>query len=69
MTFTGAAVYSASVFSGMEIKRLPLRPILDRLISEDCLLARQIDGRWFDCGTIERLNEADNYALQKEEKL
>jgi MurNAc alpha-1-phosphate uridylyltransferase len=61
LTFTGAALYTPAVFSEMEPVRKPLRPVFDRLAGSGRLLASKIEGRWFDCGTVERLREADDY--------
>ncbi|MGN0909306.1 MAG: NDP-sugar synthase [Succinivibrio sp.] len=61
LTFTGAALYTPAVFDGMEPVRMPLRPVFDRLARSGCLLASQLCGRWFDCGTVERLRAASEY--------
>lgn len=61
LTFTGAALYTPGVFAGMAEERMPLRPVFDRLAATGRLLASRISGRWFDCGTVERLHEADYY--------
>lgn len=61
LTFTGSALYTPEVFAGMAEERMPLRPVFDRLSAAGRLLGSRIRGRWFDCGTIERLCEADEY--------
>lgn len=61
LTFTGSALYTPEVFAGMAEERMPLRPVFDRLSATGRLLGSRIRGRWFDCGTIERLCEADEY--------
>ncbi len=65
LTFTGAALYTPEVFAGMEAARMPLRPVFDRLAGSGLLLASRIEGRWFDCGTVERLREANEYIESK----
>ncbi len=62
LTFSGAALYSPEVFCNMEIKRYPLRPVFEKLIANNRLKGRMLEGKWFDVGTVERLQQADQYA-------
>ncbi len=64
VTFSGAAIYSPDIFKNMEVKRYPLRPVFEKLIANNKLRGRMLRGRWFDVGTIERLQQADEYALR-----
>lgn len=61
-TFSGCALYTPEVFAGMQVDRVPLRPIFDKLIEKGALYGNVLKGRWFDVGTVQRLTEADTYA-------
>lgn len=61
-TFSGAAIYSPQIFATMSETRLPLRPVFEKLIEKKCLKGQMLRGRWFDVGTLQRLDEADAYA-------
>lgn len=60
-TFSGAALYSPQIFSSMPVQRLPLRPVFEKLAAEGKLKGSLLEGRWFDVGTLQRLNEAEQY--------
>ncbi len=60
-TFSGAAVYSPKIFASMPVQRLPLRPVFERLSLEGRLKGEVLCGAWFDVGTVQRLNEAEQY--------
>lgn len=60
-TFSGAAVYRAAVFAGRREERLPLRPVFDELIAAGTLQGRLTAGQWFDVGTLQRLQQVEDY--------
>lgn len=64
-TFSGAAVYSPEIFKNMPVKKYPLRPVFEKLIANNKLHGRMLNGKWFDVGTIERLKLADNYVCSQ----
>ncbi len=60
-TFSGAAVYRKSAFAGLPEQRLPLRPLFDKWVQSGQLGGRVLAGKWFDVGTIQRLQQAEAY--------
>lgn len=60
-TFSGVAVYSSEVFEGYPVEKRPLLPIFEKLAQNGELKGELLKGRWFDVGTIERLNNVNSY--------
>lgn len=56
-TYSGVGVYRPQMFASLEVKPLPLRPILDALIAQNKLAAWVYQGQWQDVGTPQRLAE------------
>jgi N-acetyl-alpha-D-muramate 1-phosphate uridylyltransferase len=60
LTFSGIAVYQAAFFLGLERgQKMPLRPLLERAMSQQEIGAEFYDGLWLDIGTPERLYALD----------
>lgn len=64
-TFSGAALYRAEAFSGFKEERLPLRPFFERWTAQGKLAGALINGKWFDVGTYERLENVRAYLMEK----
>ena len=60
-TFAGIAWYHPKFFAGCTVKREPLRPYFDRYVSTQQITASVLKAKWFDVGTVERLNELNAY--------
>jgi len=56
-TYSGIAVYHPALFSGLEVQRLPLKPLLLNAINKGQLRGERYHGQWSDIGTIERLQQ------------
>lgn len=65
-TFSGIAWYHPMAFNGRKVAREPLRPYFDSWVKNGQITASLLEGRWFDVGTIERLNELEEYLKAKE---
>ena len=68
-TFAGFAWYHPQAFVGRAVCREPLRPYFDRWIEEKQITASVLSARWFDVGTIERLNDLNAYLEDKTNSL
>ena len=68
-TFAGFAWYHPQAFVGRAVCREPLRPYFDRWIEEKQITASVLRARWFDVGTIERLNDLNAYLEAKTDSL
>lgn len=68
-TFAGFAWYHPQAFAGKEVCREPLRPYFDRWIEERQITASVLSARWFDVGTVERLNDLNAYLEAKTNSL
>ena len=60
-TFSGAALYRKEAFAALSVERLPLRPLFDQWIAHGQLCGRMLQGKWFDVGTRERLEQTAAY--------
>jgi len=58
-TYSGIGIYTPEFFEGSNPGKFPLLPLLKRAIAQRALTGELHDGRWFDIGTIERLNALD----------
>ncbi|WP_308499000.1 nucleotidyltransferase family protein [uncultured Anaerobiospirillum sp.] len=68
-TFAGFAWYHPQAFAGRAVCREPLRPYFDRWIEEKQITASVLSARWFDVGTVERLNDLNAYLEDKTNSL
>lgn len=68
-TFAGFAWYHPQAFAGRAVCREPLRPYFDRWIEERQITASVLSARWFDVGTVERLNDLNAYLEDKTNSL
>lgn len=68
-TFAGFAWYHPQAFAGRAVCREPLRPYFDRWIEEKQITASVLNARWFDVGTVERLNDLNAYLEDKTNSL
>lgn len=68
-TFAGFAWYHPQAFAGRAVCREPLRPYFDRWIEERQITASVLSARWFDVGTVERLNDLNAYLEAKTNSL
>ena len=60
-TFSGTAVYKTKAFLNMTIEKKPLLPLFLKWSQIHELSAKPLCGKWFDVGTIERLNQVNSY--------
>ena len=60
-TFSGTAVYKTKAFLNMPIEKKPLLPLFLKWSQIHELSAKTLCGKWFDVGTIERLNQVNSY--------
>lgn len=60
-TFSGIAVYKTKAFLNMPIEKKPLLPLFLKWSQIHELSAKPLCGKWFDVGTIERLNQVNSY--------
>lgn len=58
-TYSGIGIYTPEFFDGSIPGKFPLLPLLKRAIAQRVLTGEMHEGRWFDIGTIERLNALD----------
>ena len=65
-TFSGIAVYSCKAFEHREIKKEPLLPYFEKWSQEKILTGALLEGKWFDVGTIQRLDTVNNYVKEKQ---
>jgi MurNAc alpha-1-phosphate uridylyltransferase len=57
-TYAGIGVYAPRLFAGRERRHFPLAPLLFELSAAGQLSGEIHHGRWFDIGTLERLEHA-----------
>ena len=62
-TFAGVAWYRPQAFQGIAVERLPLRPFFDSWVANNQISASLLPHPWFDVGTVERLNELEQFLL------
>ena len=67
-TFSGAAIYRPEAFMGMAVEKKPLLPLFIEWSEKNLMTGSKLDGRWFDVGTIERLNDVNDYVSTHELK-
>ena len=60
-TFSGTAVYKTKAFLNLPIEKKPLLPLFLKWSQIHELSAKPLCGKWFDVGTIERLNQVNSY--------
>jgi len=58
-TFSGIGVYSPNLFKGITETIFPLAPLLRKAMLQDLVTGEYYQGRWFDVGTVERLQALD----------
>lgn len=59
LTFSGIGVYRPSLFTGCRPGAFPLAPLLRQAMLGGTLSGEHYQGRWFDIGTPERLQQLD----------
>ena len=59
LTFSGIGLYHPRLFAGCENGAFPLAPLLRKAMLEDAVSGEHYQGRWFDIGTPERLQQLD----------
>jgi N-acetyl-alpha-D-muramate 1-phosphate uridylyltransferase len=62
-TYSGIGIYHPKLFSGFEVQRLALKPVLLEAIEQQQVSGQLYEGTWSDIGTIERLQQL-NYQLE-----
>ena len=60
-TFSGFAWYHPQAFTSCAVAREPLRPYFDKWVAQGKLTASVLSAKWFDVGTVDRLNELNTY--------
>jgi len=58
-TYSGVGIYRPELFAGCAPGKFPLLPLLRRAIAEKRLTGEVHGGRWYDIGTVERLQLLD----------
>ena len=58
-TFSGIGVYSADLFKDIKQTIFPLAPLLREAMQKDQVTGEYYQGKWFDIGTVERLELLD----------
>jgi MurNAc alpha-1-phosphate uridylyltransferase len=66
LTFSGIGLYHPSLFDGCKEGAFPLAPLLRRAMGAGKVSGERYDGRWFDIGTPERLQQLDQLLRQSE---
>ena len=64
LTYSGIAVFSPKMFSGLENGKRPLAPLLKQAMQEQRMSAEKMQGTWVDVGTPERLTQLDQQIKQ-----
>ncbi len=59
LTYSGIGVYHPQLFAGLEPGIRPLAPLLQNAMATEQVSGEYYQGRWYDIGTPERLNELD----------
>jgi MurNAc alpha-1-phosphate uridylyltransferase len=65
LTFSGIGLYHPSLFDGCQAGAFPLAPLLRRAMAAGRVSGERFDGRWFDIGTPERLQQLDTLLRQQ----
>jgi MurNAc alpha-1-phosphate uridylyltransferase len=60
LTFSGIGLYHPSLFDGCEDGAFALAPLLRQAMVEGRVSGERFDGRWYDIGTPERLQQLDS---------
>ena len=63
-TFSGAAVYDSRCFEGYAVEKRPLKPFFDEWGNSGRLKGSLLEGRWFDVGTVQRLEDVCHYVAE-----
>jgi N-acetyl-alpha-D-muramate 1-phosphate uridylyltransferase len=58
-TYSGVGIYRPELFASCEAGKFPLLPLLRKAIVQRALTGQLHTGRWYDIGTIERLQLLD----------
>ncbi len=61
-TFSGISLLHPDLFAGLSVDFLPLAPILRQAIANNKVTGEVFNGNWSDIGTLERLQEVQDYA-------
>ena len=61
LTFSGIGIYDPELFKGCGAGKLALAPILRAAADKGLISAEYFCGKWFDIGTVERLEQAERY--------
>jgi MurNAc alpha-1-phosphate uridylyltransferase len=65
-TYSGIGIYDPELFAGCAPGRFPLLPLLRRAIAARRLTGEVHAGRWYDIGTVERLEALDAELRRRE---
>ncbi len=61
LTFSGIGIYAPRLFKNYSAGKRELAPILHSAIDNKRVSAEYFTGKWFDIGTVERLEQAEHY--------
>lgn len=64
LTYSGIAVLRPQLFAGCVAGAFPLAPLLRKAMAEGRASGEHYAGRWLDVGTVERLAQAEQWAVQ-----
>ncbi len=64
-TYSGIAVFQPRLFQHLKPGRAPLAPLLREAIGQGTVTGELFTGRWFDIGSVERLNQLDQSLKSK----
>jgi N-acetyl-alpha-D-muramate 1-phosphate uridylyltransferase len=59
-TYSGIGIYHPKLFSGFQVQRLALKPILLEAIEQQQISGQLYQGAWSDIGTLERLQQLND---------
>lgn len=62
LTFAGISIMHPALFADMQSNiAYPLKPLLDKAIADERLSGELYQGQWFDVGTLQRLEQLNQY--------
>ena len=64
-TYSGMAVFRHAFFDQCKEERFPLAALLHKHIANEQVTGEVYDGRWFDIGTRERLNDLNQLLMEQ----
>ena len=69
LTFAGLSVINPALFAGCTAGKRPLAPLLRQAMQTGQVSGEHFTGKWVDVGTVERLQQLDQYLLGQGESM